>query len=62
MSMHVPIYISCTADIPRLAQPNVGDSVFVTKGKLDVAKCMESAAVEADILLKSFEYESSLII
>ena len=49
-------------NVPRLAQSDISGSIFVAKRELDITVGFEAAAVQADILLESFEYESSLIV
>ena len=48
--------------LPRLAQSDIRDSIFVAKGELDITEGFEAAAVQANILFESFEYESLLIV
>lgn len=48
--------------LPRLAQLDIRDSIFVAKGELDITEGFKGAAVQANILLESFEYESPLIV
>lgn len=49
-------------DLPRLAQLDIRDSIFVAKGESDITEGFKGAAVQANILLESFEYESPLIV
>lgn len=48
--------------LPRLAQSDIHDSIFVAKGELDITEGFEGAAVQANILLESFKYESPFIV
>lgn len=48
-------------DIPRLAQPNIGDAIVVAEGYVELAVGIKGAAIEANVFLEGLEEKSAVI-